>query len=105
MLWRQLTKGPKIHFETSRRAEIAGDYQKAHEKETAGHVNWMEFDQDRARKSGSDRNNDVKHKSFFEPQQTEKARRPIYLLAKESRNKKETLNSFEQQIQKMEGVR
>ena len=38
-------------------------------KETAEHVsNWMEFDQDRARKSGSDRNNDGKRKSFFEPQ-------------------------------------
>jgi DNA-binding response OmpR family regulator len=38
-------------------------------KETAEHVsNWMEFDQDRARKSGSDRNNDVERKSFFEPQ-------------------------------------
>lgn len=38
-------------------------------KETAEHVsNWMEFDQDRARISGSDRNNDVKRKSFFEPQ-------------------------------------
>jgi DNA-binding NtrC family response regulator len=38
-------------------------------KETAEHIsNWMEFDQDRSRKSGSDRNNDVKRKSFFEPQ-------------------------------------
>jgi len=35
-------------------------------KETAEHINnWMEFDQDSARKSGSDRNNDVKRKSLF----------------------------------------
>jgi DNA-binding NtrC family response regulator len=38
-------------------------------KETAEHIsNWMEFDQDRARKSETDRNNDAKRKSFFEPQ-------------------------------------
>ena len=38
-------------------------------KETAEHVsNWMEFDQDSARKSASDRNNASKRKSFFEPQ-------------------------------------
>jgi DNA-binding NtrC family response regulator len=38
-------------------------------RETAEHVsNWMEFDQDRSQKSGSDRNNDVKRKSFFESQ-------------------------------------
>ena len=38
-------------------------------RETAEHVtNWMEFDQDSARKSGSDRTNDVKRKSFFEQQ-------------------------------------
>jgi DNA-binding NtrC family response regulator len=38
-------------------------------RETAEHVsNWMEFDQDRARKSGSDQNNDAKRKSFFESQ-------------------------------------
>ena len=38
-------------------------------RETAEHVsNWMEFDQDRARKSGSDQNNDAKRKSFFEPE-------------------------------------
>jgi DNA-binding NtrC family response regulator len=37
-------------------------------RETAEHVsNWMEFDQDSARKSASDRNNAVKRKSFFEP--------------------------------------
>jgi len=36
-------------------------------RETAEHItNWMEFDQDSARKSGSDRANDVKRKSFFE---------------------------------------
>jgi DNA-binding NtrC family response regulator len=35
-------------------------------RETAEHVsNWMEFDQDSARKSGSDRDNDVKRKSYF----------------------------------------
>ena len=35
-------------------------------RETAEHVsNWMEFDQDSARKSGADRNNDVKRKSYF----------------------------------------
>ena len=35
----------------------------------AEHVtNWMEFDQDSARKSGSDRANDAKRKSFFEQQ-------------------------------------
>jgi DNA-binding NtrC family response regulator len=35
-------------------------------RETAEHIsNWMEFDQDSARKSGSDRNNDVKRKSYF----------------------------------------
>jgi DNA-binding NtrC family response regulator len=35
-------------------------------RETAEHIsNWMEFDQDSARKSGSDRNNDVKRKSLF----------------------------------------
>jgi len=35
-------------------------------RETDEHLsNWMEFDQDSARKSGSDRNNDVKRKSFF----------------------------------------
>ena len=33
---------------------------------TAEHIsNWMEFDQDSARKSGSDRNNNVKRKSYF----------------------------------------
>jgi len=38
-------------------------------REIAEHVtNWMEFDQDSARKSGSDRANDTKQKSFFEPQ-------------------------------------
>ena len=38
-------------------------------RETAEHVtNWMEFDRDSARKSGSDRTNDVKRKSFFEQQ-------------------------------------
>ena len=38
-------------------------------RETAEHItNWMEFDQDSARKSGSDRTNDVKRKSFFERQ-------------------------------------
>jgi DNA-binding NtrC family response regulator len=38
-------------------------------RETAEHVsNWMEYDQDRARKSGSDQNNNVKRKSFFESQ-------------------------------------
>lgn len=38
-------------------------------RETAEHVsNWMEFDQDRARKSGSDQNNDAQSKSFFESQ-------------------------------------
>ena len=38
-------------------------------REIAEHVtNWMEFDQDSARKSGSDRANDTKRKSFFEPQ-------------------------------------
>lgn len=38
-------------------------------RETAEHVsNWMEFDQDRARKSGSDQNNDTQRKSFFESQ-------------------------------------
>ena len=38
-------------------------------RETAEHVtNWMEFDRDSARKSGSDRANDVKRKSFFERQ-------------------------------------
>ena len=35
-------------------------------RETAEHIsNWMEFNQDSARKSGSDRNNDVKPKSYF----------------------------------------
>jgi DNA-binding NtrC family response regulator len=35
-------------------------------RETAEHIsNWMEFDQDSARKSRSDRNNDVKRKSYF----------------------------------------
>ena len=34
--------------------------------ETDDHIsNWMEFDQDSARKSKSDQNNDVKRKSFF----------------------------------------
>ncbi len=38
-------------------------------RETAEHVsNWMEFDQDRAQKSGSDQNNDAQSKSFFESQ-------------------------------------
>ncbi len=38
-------------------------------REIAEHVtNWMEFDRDGARKSGSDRANDVKRKSFFERQ-------------------------------------
>jgi DNA-binding NtrC family response regulator len=38
-------------------------------RETAEHIsNWMEFDQDSARKSASDRNNAPKRKSFFEPQ-------------------------------------
>ena len=38
-------------------------------REIAEHVtNWMEFDRDSARKSGSDRANDTKQKSFFEPQ-------------------------------------
>jgi DNA-binding NtrC family response regulator len=38
-------------------------------RETAQHIsNWMEFDQDRARKSGYDQNNASKRKSFFEPQ-------------------------------------
>lgn len=38
-------------------------------RETAEHVtNWMEFDQDSARKSGTDRANDAKRKSFFERQ-------------------------------------
>ena len=38
-------------------------------RETAEHVsNWMEFDQDRAGKSGSDQNNDAQSKSFFESQ-------------------------------------
>jgi DNA-binding NtrC family response regulator len=37
-------------------------------REIAEHVtNWMEFDRDSARKSGSDRANDTKRKSFFEP--------------------------------------
>jgi two-component system response regulator AtoC len=35
-------------------------------RETDEHIsNWMEFDQDSARKSGSDRNNDARRKSFF----------------------------------------
>jgi DNA-binding NtrC family response regulator len=35
-------------------------------RETAEHIsNWMEFDQDSARKSRSDRNNDAKRKSYF----------------------------------------
>ena len=35
-------------------------------RETAEHISdWMEFDQDSARKSGSDRDNDVKRKSYF----------------------------------------
>jgi DNA-binding response OmpR family regulator len=38
-------------------------------RETAEHItNWMEFDRDSARKSGSDRANDARRKSFFEPQ-------------------------------------
>jgi DNA-binding NtrC family response regulator len=38
-------------------------------REIAEHVtNWMEFDRDSARKSGSDRANDAKRKSFFERQ-------------------------------------
>ena len=38
-------------------------------RETAEHIsNWMEFDQDRGRKSESDRNNAVKRNSLFEPQ-------------------------------------
>ena len=38
-------------------------------RETAEHIsNWMEFDQDRGQKSESDRTNNVKQKSFFEPQ-------------------------------------
>ena len=37
-------------------------------RETDEHINtWMEFDQDRARKSETDRSNDTKQKSFFEP--------------------------------------
>jgi DNA-binding NtrC family response regulator len=35
-------------------------------RETAEHIsNWMEYDKDSARKSGHDRSNDVKGKSFF----------------------------------------
>jgi len=38
-------------------------------RETDEHIStWIEFDQDRARKSETDRNNDAKRKSFFEPQ-------------------------------------
>jgi DNA-binding response OmpR family regulator len=38
-------------------------------RETAEHItNWMEFDRDSARKSGSDRANDARRKSFFGPQ-------------------------------------
>jgi DNA-binding NtrC family response regulator len=38
-------------------------------REIAEHVtNWMEFDRDSARKSGTDRANDAKRKSFFERQ-------------------------------------
>jgi DNA-binding NtrC family response regulator len=38
-------------------------------RETAEHVsNWMEFDQDSARKSASDRNNAAQRKSFFGPE-------------------------------------
>jgi DNA-binding NtrC family response regulator len=38
-------------------------------RETDEHIhNWMEFDQDSARKSRSDQNNDAKRKSLFESQ-------------------------------------
>ena len=38
-------------------------------REIAEHVtDWMEFNRDSARKSGTDRANDAKRKSFFEPQ-------------------------------------
>ena len=38
-------------------------------RETAEHIsNWMEFDQDRGRKSESDQSNAVKRNSLFEPQ-------------------------------------
>ena len=53
-------------FDTEKLLEMIRKHLK---RETAEHVsNWMEFDQDRARKSGSDQNNNVKQKSFFEPQ-------------------------------------
>ena len=53
-------------FDTEKLLEMIRKHLK---RETAEHIsNWMEFDQDRGQKSESDRNNNVKQKSFFEPQ-------------------------------------
>jgi DNA-binding NtrC family response regulator len=53
-------------FDTEKLLEMIRKHLK---RETAEHIsNWMEFDQDRGQKSESDRNNNVRQKSFFEPQ-------------------------------------
>jgi DNA-binding response OmpR family regulator len=53
-------------FDTEKLLEMIRKHLK---RETAEHIsNWMEFDQDRGQKSESDRTNNVKQKSFFEPQ-------------------------------------
>jgi DNA-binding response OmpR family regulator len=53
-------------FDTEKLLEMIRKHLK---RETAEHIsNWMEFDQDRGRKSESDRNNAVKRNSLFEPQ-------------------------------------
>ncbi len=53
-------------FDTEKLLEMIRKHLK---RETAEHIsNWMEFDQDRERKSESDRNNAVKRHSLFESQ-------------------------------------
>ncbi|MCJ7424862.1 response regulator [Candidatus Bathyarchaeota archaeon] len=53
-------------FDTEKLLEMIRKHLK---RETAEHIsNWVEFDQDRGRKSESDRNNAVKRNSLFEPQ-------------------------------------
>ena len=53
-------------FDTEKLLEMIRKHLK---RETAEHIsNWMEFDQDRGQKSESDRTNNVKQKSFLEPQ-------------------------------------
>jgi DNA-binding NtrC family response regulator len=52
-------------FDTEKLLEMIRKHLK---RETTEHIsNWMEFDQDRGQKSESNRNNDVKRKSLFEP--------------------------------------